>query len=194
MENHSFMHNESRNTCIQSSLKYIAQKAGRQKLEVTFEELARENNMTFEEFSKIFESLEDCLVACILRMNDLFVRYVQDFIYTATFKKKKKIYYFLRCIKRYLDQYPEAGYLFTMSFLGDILNSPVYPYLEHYFNDWRETLHSCLIECTSEIYAKRLTENFLISIRGQLQLANIEDVQSTIIHTERFLTFTLKYL
>ncbi len=177
--------------CLHDALKHMASIIDRGELEMPMDELASACGVSLDRFIQHFPSMDILLQNIIDRMTLLFERHVQNQILTCTFMHKNKVTYFLRCVNRYFEKYPEAGYLFTMSFLGDVMVSDVYPPLENYAKLWYETLFGCLSTCTQEPLTSRITETYMTSLKGQCQLVNINNIVCASAHAERFLLAAL---
>lgn len=180
-------------TCLHDVLKYLGDHYGRDELAITHDELAVACGVSKENFIAHFPSINDLLQNIIHRMTTLFERHVQNQIVTCTFMKKKKVTYFLRCIRGFLEKTPEAGYLFTLGFFGDVMVDPVYPQLEQYYSLWEETLMLCISSVVSEQQAKSMARNYLILLRGRCHRADHETISDASRDAERFLLTTLKY-
>ena len=184
---------EQYSECLHDVLKYLGDHYGRDELAITHDELAVACGVPVESFVAHFPSINDLLQNIIHRMYTLFERQVQNQIVTCTFMKKKKVTYFLRCIRGFLEKTPEAGYLFTLGFFGDVMVDPVYPQLEQYYSLWEETLMLCISSVVSEQQAKSIARNYLNLLRGRCHRADHETISDASRDAERFLLTTLKY-
>lgn len=193
MERNQLETKEQYAACLHEALTHIARIMDRGQLAMSMGELALACGVPIDRFLQHFPSIDVLLENTIDRMTILFERQVQAKIATCTLLKKKKVLYFLRCVRRYLEHYPEAGYLFTMHFLGDVMVSRLHTPLEKFTQLWYDTLFDCLNSCAPAPLAKRMTDTYLISLRGQCQLVNIDNIISASAHAERFLLATLKH-
>ena len=176
---------------IHKALRRLARIIGRTNLDMEAGDLARECGISLSNFTKQFQTKEKCLQLTADRMTKLFIEEVTELVEPRPINDKNKVFYFLRLVEEYLQSYPEAGYLFTMSFFGDIATHDIYYALERYYHVWEKTLYDCLSTIMSPILAKRLTDIYLISLKGQLQLADCEVVPRNSYHAETFLTQAL---
>lgn len=179
------------NQLIHKVLKRIAKTIGRTNFNLEVNNLAQEAGIKKAEFIQLFQTKENFLQLATNRMLQLFSEVVARPVAAQTLNNKDKVFYFLRCVEEYLSTYPEAGYLFTMTFFGDIATSDLYYSLEKYYNVWEKTLYECLSAIMSSVLAKRLTDIYLISLKGQLQLADYELIPRNSYHAETFLTQAL---
>lgn len=182
------------NALIHKALLYMAINFGCYELEIKFEELARACDVSIDNFTQKFHNLESLLQVAIERMKILFIRHVRDPVLNSPFKNKKIIWHFLRCVRYYFKLYPEAGFIFTLSFFSNIIVSNIYNDIEDHFELWRDTLLNVLQAVTHESQAKILTETYLVSLRGQLQLSNLETVYTSNLHAERCLASAVEHL
>jgi len=183
-----------KNSCdnlIHKALKRMARIMGRTNFDMEIEDLARECHISLPNFIQHFQTKERFLQLAIERMTKLFIEEVTELVEPRPINDKNKVFYFLRLVEKYLQSYPEAGYLFTMTFFGDIATHDIYYALERYYNVWEKTLYDCLSPITSTVLAKRLTDIYFISLKGQLQLADCELVPRNSYHAETFLTQAL---
>ena len=181
----------TRNQLIHTALLHLASKRDRNELNVSIEKLVEVCGISQEAFIEHFHSVDAFLSAAVERMKKLFVQQVQNLILTSSFKDKNRVWYFLRCVERYFEQFPEAGYLFTMSFHADIVVSDTHIVLQKYFDVWKETLVECLSTFATAVISKRITDIYLISLRGQLQRAYCDNVIACSFYSDQFLTHTL---
>lgn len=180
-----------REKLIHKALKRIARIIGRTNLDMEAEGLARECGISLLNFTQTFQTKEKFLQLAVERMTKLFIEEVTELVEPRPINDKNKVFYFLRLVEAYLQSYPEAGYLFTMTFFGDIATNDTYYTLERYYSIWEKTLYDCLSPITSHVLAKRLTDIYLTSLKGQLQLADCELVPRNSYHAETFLTQAL---
>jgi AcrR family transcriptional regulator len=185
---------KKRNRLIHQALICMSINFGCYELETKFEELASECHVSTENFVAQFHDIEKLLKMIIERMELLFTRHVKNPVSISTLKNKQLISYFIRRVRHYFNLYPEAGYLFTLSFFSNIIMSKAYRYLKNYFELWRTTLFDALKKITTVSKAKIITETYLASLRGQLQLANIETVCTSNLHAEQCLASVIKCL
>lgn len=181
-ENHKLIHKIS---------KRMARVIGRANFDLGIDSLAREAGITESKFIQIFQTKENFLQLAIDRMLQLFSEVVAKPVEARPINNKDKVFFFLRCVEEYFANYPEAGYLFTMTFFGDIVTSDIYYALERYYNVWDKTLYNCLLSITSPVLARRLSDIYFISLKGQLQLADCELIPRNSYHAENFLTQAL---
>ena len=179
--------------CLHNALKHLGDQLGQVELHTPMEDLAVDCGVPLECFKAHFPSMNDLLQNIIHQMHTLFERNVQNQLVTCTFMKKKKVTYFLRCIRGFLEKTPEAGYLFTLGFFGDVMVDPVYPQLEQYYSLWEETLMLCISSVVSEQQAKSIARNYLNLLRGRCHRADHETISDASRDAERFLLTTLKY-
>lgn len=172
---------------VHKALKRMARISGRTNFDVEMEDLARECGISLPNFTQHFQTKENFLQLAVDRMTELFVQEVTVKIKAYPMSDKNRVFYFLRCVEEYLQAYPEAGYLFTMTFFSNIVVSDLYHSLERYYSLWGKVLCDCLSSVTSPMLAKRLTDIYFISLKGQLQLADGEMVLRNSYHAENFL-------
>lgn len=172
-------------------LKRIARSIGRVNFDLDIDSLAREAGIKKSKFIQIFQTKENFLQIAINRMAQLFSEVVAKPVEARPIQNKDTVFFFLRCVEKYFVDYPEAGYLFTMTFFGDIATSDTHYALERYYNVWEKTLYNCLSPITSPVLAKRLSDIYFISLKGQLQLADCELIPKNSYHAEAFLTQAL---
>lgn len=187
MKNGISMAKSTREKIIHKALKRIARISGRTNFDIEMDDFARECGISLSDFTQYFQVKEKFLQLAIERMSELFIAEVTEQVKTHSLNTKDKVFYFLRCVENYLNTYPEAGYLFTMNFFGDIAVSDLYHSLERYYALWEKTVHDCLSTITSLELAKRLTKIYLTSLKGQLQLADYELIPRNSYHAENFL-------
>ena len=191
MENSAQATKTARNKFIHQALKQLSKIIGRNNFDIEMEKLARECKISATKFMHCFGTKEKFLQLTAERMTELFIENVTDQVKNHPLNTKDKALYFLRCVENYLNAYPEAGYLFTMSFFGNIAVNDMYHSLEHHYKVWEKTLCDCLSIVTSLKLAKRLTQLYLTSLKGQLQLADYELIPRNSYHAEVFLTQAL---
>ena len=187
MKQQAVSQNKLTNKIIHSSLKHLARIIGRNNIDMEIKDLARECGIAMSKFTQCFETKEKFLRLTVDRMTELFTQKVTAKVETYPFSDKNRVFYFLRCVEDYLQAHPEAGNLFTMTFFGDIAVSDMYHSLERHYSVWEKTLCDCLSEVTSMELAKRLTNIYCISLKGQLQLADYEIIPRNSYHAENFL-------
>ena len=190
MERTLVMNDFVRIELIHQSLKFMVNSmdhAGQ--LRRNLSDLARTNDIPLQDFMLYFPTLENFLLSSILRAEMLFNRHVKSMIETSTFKRHDKICYFLRCVERFFEQYPEIVCIFKMNFTKELLFSDIYDALAHFFASWRDTLFYCFQGYSKPLYVSRIIQTYLTLLKGQLVLADMKNIIQQSSYAGSFLTF-----
>lgn len=182
---------QTQNNMIHKILRHIYRVIGQDSFTLPLAQALYRGDILESAFMKHFQTKENFLQLTIDRMLQLFSEVVAKPVEARPINNKDKVFFFLRCVEEYFANYPEAGYLFTMTFFSDIATSDIYYALERYYNVWEKTLYNCLLPITSPVLARRLSDIYFISLKGQLQLADCELIPRNSYHAEAFLTQAL---
>ncbi|MBP9727112.1 MAG: hypothetical protein KBD83_06590 [Gammaproteobacteria bacterium] len=179
--------------CLHNALKHLGDQLGQVELHTPMEDLAVDCGVPLECFKAHFPSMNDLLQNIIHQMHTLFERNVQNQLVTCTFMKKKKVTYFLRCIRLFLLETPEAGFLFTLGFFGDVVVDPIYRQLEQYYDLWEDTIYECFTAVFDEPFAKSMTKQYLSLLKGRCHRTDLEGIGYALRDAENFVSILLKY-
>ena len=156
-------------------------------------ELSYYSQYSIEEINTHFKTME-CLIEKMLdHVCFNFADKVQHEIIQSEYKEKRKLYAFIRLIRRFLLDMPEAQCVFHASFQIKIMKEKSYECFQAYLKLWRDTLVFCLSDMTSAVIAERIADTYLIYMQGDKRSHSIKDRLSGFSSAENFLVDVTRY-